>query len=433
MGTIKSIIHNKDLRNRILITIAILIVYRIGAYIPIPGIPATSIMNEYQNSAVNQNALSVLNLFSGGALSRMSVFCLGIMPYITAQIIIQLLQSVLPSLRKLQQEGEPGQRKITQYTRYTTILLAFVNAVGYLFLFTSASFGVTFAKSGVPIWMMNSMVVGTMVIGAIIVMWLGEIITQKGVGNGMSLIIFANIIASIPSALIGAIGGLDESLVISIVVIAVVVLVIPFIVYLERGQRRIPIQYTKRVVARGAYASGGNSYLPIKLNTAGVIPIIFASTLLYLPSQISVFFPKVKWLTNVSTALSSGAVNWVLTAVLIIAFAYFYTAIVFNPDQTADSLRKQGAFIPGVRPGQNTSSFVHDISLYTTLPAAIFVALIAVVPSIVLTMTGNSLLQSFGGTSILIMVGVILDTQAQLEGYVKTSEYDNATITSAVA
>ena len=431
MGTIKSIIHNKDLRKRILITIAILIVYRIGAYIPIPGIPATAIMNEYKNSAVSQNALSVLNLFSGGALSRMSVFCLGIMPYITAQIIIQLLQAVLPSLRKLQQEGEPGQRKIIQYTRYATILLALINAIGYLFLFTSSSFGVTFTKSGVPVWMMNVMVVGTMLIGAMIVMWLGEIITQKGCGNGMSLIIFANIIASIPTALINAIGGMDESLVISIVVIAVVIVVIPFIVYLERGQRRIPIQYTKRVVARGAYAAGGNSYLPIKLNTAGVIPIIFASTLLYLPSQIAVFFPNTQWLTNVASALSSGWVNWILTAVLIIAFAYFYTAIVFNPDQTADSLRKQGAFIPGVRPGANTSSFVHDISLYTTLPAAIFVAIIAVVPSIVLAMTGNSLLQSFGGTSILIMVGVILDTQAQIEGYVKTSEYDNATVAAA--
>ena len=420
-----------ELRKKLLLTCGILLLYRFGAYLPVPGVPFQDMLGAYQAGLSSNGAMAVLNLFSGGALSRMSVFSLGIMPYITAQIILQLMQAVIPGLGELAKEGEAGQRKITQYTRYLTIGLALLNAVGYLFLF--GSYGVSFANMGIPVALENVIVVFTLLVGAIIIMWLGEVITQRGIGNGMSLIIFANIIASIPSALIGAIGGLDESLVISNIVIAVVVLVIPFIVYLERGQRRIPIQYTKRVVARGAYASGGNSYLPIKLNTAGVIPIIFASTLLYLPSQISVFFPKVKWLTNVSTALSSGAVNWVLTAVLIIAFAYFYTAIVFNPDQTADSLRKQGAFIPGVRPGQNTSSFVHDISLYTTLPAAIFVALIAVVPSIVLAMTGNSLLQSFGGTSILIMVGVILDTQAQLEGYVKTSEYDNATITSAVA
>lgn len=414
----------KELRDKILLTVGILVLYRIGAYVPVPGIPFQGMLSAYQSSSSANSAIAVLNLFSGGALSRVSVFCLGIMPYITAQIIMQMLQAVVPSLGTLAREGEAGQRKVTQYTRYLTVGLALLNSVGYLFLFKSKSFGIDFSQAGFPEVLMDIVVVVSMLAGAILIMWMGEVITQRGIGNGMSLIIFANIMAGLPTSIIQSLQTSSNGIILTLLVVVVILAVVPFIVYIERGQRRIPVQYAKRVVGR-RIMGGQATYLPIKVNTAGVIPIIFASAILYFPAQLAVFFPTVGWMTAFANAVSTGWLNWVLSVGLIVAFAYFYTSMVFNPDETADTLRKQGGFIPGVRPGAATAAYIKNVLNHITLPGSLFLAIIAVVPSILFTFTSNSLIQAFGGTSILIMVGVALDTISQLESQLKTTNYES--------
>ena len=414
----------KELRNKILLTVGILVLYRIGAYVPVPGIPFSGMLSAYQSSSSANSAIAVLNLFSGGALSRVSVFCLGIMPYITAQIIMQMLQAVVPSLGTLAREGEAGQRRVTQYTRYLTVGLALLNSVGYLFLFKSKSFGIDFSQAGLPEVLMDIVVVVSMLAGAILIMWMGEVITQRGIGNGMSLIIFANIMAGLPTSIIQSLQTSSNGIILTVLVVVVILAVVPFIVFIERGQRRIPVQYAKRVVGR-RIMGGQATYLPIKVNTAGVIPIIFASAILYFPAQLAVFFPTVGWMTAFANAVSTGWLNWVLSVGLIVAFAYFYTSMVFNPDETADTLRKQGGFIPGVRPGAATAAHIKNVLNHITLPGSLFLAIIAVVPSILFTFTSNSLIQAFGGTSILIMVGVALDTISQLESQLKTTNYES--------
>lgn len=414
----------KELRDKILLTVGILVLYRIGAYVPVPGIPFQGMLSAYQSSSSANSAIAVLNLFSGGALSRVSVFCLGIMPYITAQIIMQMLQAVVPSLGTLAREGEAGQRRVTQYTRYLTVGLALLNSVGYLFLFKSKSFGIDFSQAGLPEVLMDIVVVVSMLAGAILIMWMGEVITQRGIGNGMSLIIFANIMAGLPTSIIHSLQTSSNGIILTVLVVVVILAVVPFIVFIERGQRRIPVQYAKRVVGR-RIMGGQATYLPIKVNTAGVIPIIFASAILYFPAQLAVFFPTVGWMTAFANAVSTGWLNWVLSVGLIVAFAYFYTSMVFNPDETADTLRKQGGFIPGVRPGAATAAHIKNVLNHITLPGSLFLAIIAVVPSILFTFTSNSLIQAFGGTSILIMVGVALDTISQLESQLKTTNYES--------
>ena len=407
-----------ELRKKIIFTCAILLLYRFGAHLPVPGAPFHDLYGAYATSLNTTGALAVVNLFSGGALSRMSVFSLGIMPYITAQIIIQMMQAVIPSLGDLAKEGEAGQRKITQYTRYLAIGLSIISAIGYYFLFKS--YGVSFANVGIPEGFLAVVVVFAMVVGAVIIMWLGELMTQHGIGNGMSLIIFVNIMAGIPSALIQSISG---NWILTIATLIVVLIIIPVIVFIERGQRRIPVQYAKRVV--GNKMMGGQStYLPIKVNTAGVVPIIFASAVLYLPAQLAVFFPNVEWIQAFANALSGGWINWLLSIVLIVAFAYFYTAMVFNPDETADQLRKNGGFIPGIRPGAATAAYIKSVIDHITLPGALFMAALSVIPSILFTFTGNQLIQTFGGTSILIMVGTAMDTLSSLESQLKMHNYD---------
>ena len=413
----------KELRDKILLTLGILVLYRIGSHVPVPGIPFTGMLAAYQNASSNASVISVLDLFSGGALSRVSVFCLGIMPYITSEIIMQMMQTVIPSLGELAKEGEAGQRKVTQYTRYLTIGLATVSAIGYLFLFKSASFGISFATAGAPELLMDTVVVVTMVTGAVLIMWLGEVITQRGIGNGMSLIIFTNIISGLPASLTATIASSNTGFVMAIVTVLVICAVIPFIVYIERGQRRIPVQYAKRMVGR-KMMGGQTTYLPIKVNTAGVVPIIFASAILYLPAQLAVFFPNVGWINGFANAISSGWINWLLSVLLIVFFAYFYTAMVFNPDETADNLRKQGGFIPGVRPGSATAAYIKNTLSHITLPGGIFMALVAIVPSIVFAFTSNELIRAFGGTSVLIMVGVALDSISQLESQLKMHNYE---------
>ena len=421
---LKNAFRIKELRGKISFTIAMLVLYRVGAHVPVPGIPFQGMLGLFQSAgdSVAGGAMALLNLFSGGALSYVSVFSLGIMPYITSSIILQMLQAVVPSLHELAREGEVGQTKITQYSRYLTLALAILNAIGYLFLFKS--FGISFTGAGAPEIIFDIMVVGTLVAGAMLIMWIGELITQRGIGNGMSLIIFANIMAGLPQAIFQSVSdGGTAGMILTVVIAVIIIAVIPLIVFVERGQRRIPVQYAKRVVGR-RIMGGQATYLPIKVNTAGVIPIIFASALLYFPAQIAVFFPGIDWIQAVAGALSSGWLNWVLNVVLIVFFAYFYTSMVFNPDDTAENLKRQGGFIPGVRPGRATANYIKNALNKITLPSAIFLAIIAIVPSIVFSATGNQLIQSFGGTSVLIMVGVVLDTIDKVEGQLKMYDYD---------
>lgn len=410
-----------ELRNKILFTLGILVLYRFGAYLPVPGIPFQAFADSFSQQGVS---MVMLDLLTGGALSNFSVFALGIMPYITASIIMQLMQGVIPAVGRWAKEGETGRRRITQVTRYLTLGLGLINAVGYLFLFKSEAYGVVFSTA-VPEIVTDILVVFTLVVGTALIMWMGELITQHGVGNGMSLIIFVSIISSVPSAIFSSINlnaDMGMGIAVTVLILVVVLLCIPAIIFVERAQRRIPISYAKRVQGRKVMG-GQSSYLPIKINAAGVIPIIFASCLIYFPAQIAALF-NVDWLTMVANAISAGWVNWILTALLIVFFAYFYTSIVFNPEDTAENLQRQGGFIPGIRPGQNTVQYIKDVLHRVTLPGAIFIAAIAVIPSILFFFTNNSLIQAFGGTSILIMIGVALDTMNKIESQLKMYNYD---------
>ena len=410
-----------ELRNKILFTLGILVLYRFGAYLPVPGIPFQAFADSFSQQGVS---MVMLDLFTGGALSNFSVFALGIMPYITASIIMQLMQGVIPAVGRWAKEGETGRRRITQVTRYLTLGLGLINAIGYLFLFKSEAYGVVFSTA-VPEIVTDILVVFTLVVGTALIMWMGELITQHGVGNGMSLIIFVSIISSVPSAIFSSINlnaDMGMGIAVTVLILVVVLLCIPAIIFVERAQRRIPISYAKRVQGRKVMG-GQSSYLPIKINAAGVIPIIFASCLIYFPAQIAALF-NVDWLTMAANAISAGWVNWILTALLIVFFAYFYTSIVFNPEDTAENLQRQGGFIPGIRPGQNTVQYIKDVLHRVTLPGAIFIAAIAVIPSILFYFTNNSLIQAFGGTLILIMIGVALDTMNKIESQLKMYNYD---------
>ncbi len=409
-----------ELRKKILFTLGIILLYRFGAYLPAPGVPFNDMMKAFSNAASNSGAIAVLNMFSGGALSRVSVFSLGIMPYITAQIILQLLQAVIPSLAEKAQDTA-GQNQITQYTRYLTVGLALLNAVGYFFLFKS--YGISFDAIGFPEAIEAAIIIGVLVTGAIIIMWLGELMTQNGVGNGMSLIIFTNIMAGFPSALTRSFQSSTTNTIITVVTLIVLIAIIPLIVYIERGQRRIPVTYGTRTQGN-QQVRGQSTYIPIKVNTAGVVPIIFASALLYLPAQIAVFFPNVGWIQAFANTLAAGGVNWTLSVVLIVFFAYFYTSMVFNPEEISKQLGKAGGYIPGYRPGRATAEYIKSVLSHITLPGAIFMAALAIVPSILFSLTGNQLLQSFGGTSVLIMVGVAMDTLAQVESQLEMHNYE---------
>ena len=405
-----------DLRRKILFTLAIIGLYRFGAHVPVPGVTA-QMLEVLQKNVESGAALGLLNLFAGGALERFAVFSLGIMPYITSSIIMQLLQAVIPKLEQWQKEGESGQRKITQITRYLTLALGLAESIGLVALFQSSQgLGVTFD------WLTRVLIVITLLAGTALIMWMGELITQRGIGNGMSLLIFANIVARFPATIYSAI-TLQGWFWLLIIMVAVV-LVVAAIVYIERGQRRIPVQYAKRIVGRKVYGGAG-TYIPLKVNGANVIPIIFASSVLYFPVVIGQF-AGAKWpsLITMANAISVGWIHWILTAGLVVFFAYFYTALVFNPIDLADNLRKQGGFVPGVRPGKATATYIEKVLNRITLPGALFLAAIAVIPTILFESTNITLLQQFGGTSILIMVGVALETMTQLESQLKMRNYD---------
>ena len=402
-----------DLRKKILFTLFIVALYRIGCFIPVPGVDINII-----KSTVDQNAaLGMLNLFTGGALETFAVFAMGVMPYITASIIMQLLQAAIPALERLAKEGESGQRKITQYTRYMTLGIGAIEAIGYLSMFQ----GSITTGTGIPAAVTNIMIVVTLLAGTALIMWLAELITQRGIGNGMSLLIFVNIVARFPSALVQSmnLGNILTTILILVIVLAVIALII----FVDRGQRRIPVQYAKRIVGRRVMGGSG-TYIPLKVNGANVVPIIFASAILAVPAQLSTIFPKAAWLGVFSNAVSSGWINWIVQFVLIVFFSYFYTALVFNPTEISDNLRKQGGFVPGVRPGTTTTAYIERIMNRITLPGALFLGIIAVGTSILFTLTNNTMVRQFCGTSILIMVSVALETMTQIESQLKMRHYD---------
>ena len=410
-----------ELRKKILFTLGILALYRFGAYIPVPGIPFNEFANSFSNSGVS---MTMLDLFTGGALSHFSVFSLGIMPYITASIIMQLMQGVIPAVGRWAKEGETGRRKITQVTRYLTLGLGLINAIGYLLLFKSSAYGVVFTDQ-VPEVLTDIIVVFTLVAGTAFIMWMGELITQRGIGNGMSLIIFVSIVSRVPAAIFSSVNlqaDFGMGIAITALILIVVLACIPAIIFIERAQRRIPVNYAKRVQGR-KMMGGQSTYIPLKVNAAGVIPIIFASCIIYFPAQLAAIF-NVDWLTTFANWCSTGWLNWLLTVALIVFFAYFYTSMVFNPEETADNIRKQGGFIPGVRPGTATVQYIKNVINRVTLPGGIFIALIAVVPTIIFYFTNNQLIQAFGGTSILIMIGVALDTMSKVESQLKMYNYE---------
>ena len=424
LGALVNAFRIPDLRKKILFTLFIIVLYRIGSYIPVPGIPFHALADSFNSTTMAGGSMALLNLFAGGALSYFSVFCLGIMPYITASIIMQLMQGVIPSVSRWAKQGEIGRKKITNVTRWMTLIIAFFNALGYLMLFKSQSYGIVLNTTGLPgEWLTNIIIVATMVIGCALIMWMGELITQRGVGNGMSLIIFANIISGMPGAILSSLQLEHYGVAVTALIIVIVLILIPAIVLVERAQRRIPVNYAKRVSGRRVMG-GTSTYIPLKVNAAGVIPIIFASALIYFPAQISAIFGDVHWLRVVSDALSNGWINWIVTLGLIIFFTYFYSSMVFNPEQTADQLRQNGGFIPGVRPGNATMTYIRNVIRRVSLPGSIYLALIAVVPSIIFYFTGNMLVSTLGGTSILIMVGVGLDTMTKVESQLKMHNYE---------
>jgi len=414
IDAIRNAFRIPDLRKRILFTLGIIALYRVGAHIPVPGVDPAA-MKDLVSGA--DSTLGLLNLFAGGALENFAIFALGIMPYITSTIIMQLLQAVIPTLERWSKEGEAGQRKITQTARYMTLGIALMESIGLLTVFQAApptGLGVDFDL------LTELVIVISLISGTAAIMWMGELITQRGIGNGMSLLIFSSIVSRFPQTVIASFRVHPWFM---LLVLVISLLVVAAVVFMEGGQRRIPVQYAKRVVGRRVYGGVG-TYIPLKVNGANVIPIIFASSVLLFPTTIARFFTNVAWLQKAAEWLSSGWSYIALFAGLIIFFAYFYTALVFNPIETADNLRKNGGFIPGVRPGNPTAQYITNVLNRITLPGAVFLALIAVVPQAIFQQTGDQLVAAFGGTSILIMVGVALETMRQLESQLQMRHYD---------
>jgi preprotein translocase subunit SecY len=401
-----------ELRRRVLFTGAILAIYRLGSFMPAPGVDSAQIQNFFNGKG--GSLLGLLNLFSGSALSRFSLFALGIMPYITASIILQLLTVVIPTLEQLQKEGEAGTKKINQYTRYLTVALALAQASGYAFLFHKQ--GALSANPGRLV-----LIIVTLTAGTTLLMWLGELITKRGVGNGISLLIFASILTSAPQGVNAWVnGGPMEKLFFPLIALGIVVAV----VFVQEGQRKIPIQYAKRMMGRRQTA-GGSTYMPLRVNMAGVIPVIFAAALLALPQTVGSFAPSTQAFLNVHFSPTSWTYLGV-EAVLIITFTYFYTAVQFNPVDQADNLRKYGGYIPGIRPGPPTAQYLDRVLTRLTLPGALFLAVVAVLPEIFINNFGFSQATSraLGGTSVLIVVGVALDTMRQMESQMMMRSYE---------
>jgi len=453
LESFRNIFAIPDLRKRIFFTLGLLAVYRLGSHIPTPGVDPTALAEFFK--ALQSSVLGFLDLFSGGALRRLSIFALGIMPYISASIILQLLTVVWPYLEKLSKEGEYGRRKINQYTRYGTIVLSVIQSLGVAFWLRAQS-----APGGAPLvpphvqdalWGMGFplMTVLTLTTGTVFVMWLGEQISERGVGNGISLIIFAGIVVGLPHATLSLFSDVrtgERNLFTVLLLVVFMIIVTAFVVYMERAQRRIPVQYAKRVVGRRVYG-GSNTYLPLRVNTAGVIPVIFASSILVLPQTLAQMI-QAPWAQAIANQIRMGEpIYYVLYVGSIIFFTFFYTSIIFNPVDTADNMRKYGGFIPGIRPGKRTAEYIDRVLTRITFVGSLYLALVCVVPDFLITgvhvaqlpfgmgefldrtlpiwvTEGMGVQFYFGGTSLLIIVGVAMDTIQQVESQLVMRHYD---------
>jgi preprotein translocase subunit SecY len=426
--TFRNIFKIHELRQRILYTLALLVIVRFGAHLTLPGVDAVLLTQSMANQTTN-NLFGLYDLFVGGAFSNAAIFALGIMPYISASIIIQLMGAVVPYFQKLQQEGEEGRKKITQLTRYGTVLISALQAWGVTVRLLNIE------VQGMPIvpaqvqgfsWVLSTVIILTA--GTVFMMWMGEQITEKGIGNGISLIIFIGIIAQFPFAVLDEYRLIDagqRSLIIEIVILAFMALIIAGVVLVTQGTRRIPVQYAKRVVGRKVYG-GVTQYIPLRVNTAGVMPIIFAQSIMFIPNTVLSFFPDNEFLQTLSGYfVYTSPVYSAVYALMIVFFTYFYTAIAFNPKDVADNMKKQGGFIPGIRPGKQTSEFIDNILTKITLPGSIFLAIVAILPAFVSAWgVSGQFAQFFGGTSLLIIVGVALDTLQQIESHLLMRHYD---------
>jgi preprotein translocase subunit SecY len=417
-----------DLRRKLLFTLAIMAVFRLGGFIPTPGVNYGNVQ-ACLNAGSTTGALALINLFSGGALLNLSVFALGIMPYITASIIIQLLTVVIPRFEALKEEGQTGTTKLTQYTRYLTIGLAILQSTTVVAITRSGTlFGTTCPKPLVPNTSIVTalLMVITMTAGTGLIMWLGELVTERGVGNGMSLLIFTSIAAGFPTSILAI--GKERSYDVMVVVIALGLVIMALVVFVEQSQRRVPVQYAKRMIGRRQYG-GTSTYIPIKVNMAGVIPVIFASSLLYLPALVAQFNAKstAGWVQWINTNFTRGDHPAYMIAyfVLIIFFTYFYVSITFNPDEVAENMKKYGGFIPGIRAGRPTSEYLDYVLTRITLPGALYLGLISLIPLVALALlNANTGKFPFGGTSILIVVGVGLETVKQIESQLQQRHYE---------
>ncbi|MBW1835364.1 MAG: preprotein translocase subunit SecY [Deltaproteobacteria bacterium] len=421
-GAFQNLFKIPELKKRILYSLALLAVYRIGVHVPTPGIDAVALASFFERA--KGTLLGLFDMFSGGALERLSVFALGIMPYISASIILQLLTVVIPHLERLSKEGEQGRKKITQYTRYGTVLLSIIQGFGISVGLESMS-----SPGGAPIvihpgWEFRFMTVLTLTAGTAFIMWLGEQITERGIGNGISLIIFAGIIARLPVAIgntfrLLSTGELGMFAV--IILVSLMILVVGIIIFVEQGQRRIPVQYAKRVIGRKMYG-GQSTHLPLKINTSGVIPPIFASSIIMFPATLASFI-TIPWMQNVAAAMRPGNVAYELLYVgFIFFFCYFYTAVTFNPVDVADNMKKHGGYIPGIRPGKRTADYIDRVLTRITLGGAIYVSAVCVLPSILISRF--SVPFYFGGTALLIVVGVAIDTISQMESHMLARHYE---------
>jgi preprotein translocase subunit SecY len=422
VGGFQNIFKIPELKKRILFTFGMLMVYRIGCAVPTPGIDADALATFFARA--RGTLLGLFDMFSGGALERLSVFALGIMPYISASIILQLLTVVIPHLDRLSKEGESGRKKITQYTRYGTVILSIIQGFGISIGLESMSAPGGAAVVAYPGWSFRFMTVLTLTAGTAFIMWLGEQITERGIGNGISLIIFAGIVARMPSAVgntfrlmrTGEMGAF-----LALVLVVLMVVVVGVIIFVERGQRRIPVQYAKRIVGRRMYG-GQSTHLPLRINTSGVIPPIFASSIIMFPATVANFI-NVPWMQSVAQAMTPGGIVYNLVFVgFIIFFCYFYTAVTFNPVDVADNMKKYGGYIPGIRPGKRTADYIDRVLTRITFGGAIYVSIVCVLPTVLIARFNVPFY--FGGTALLIVVGVAIDTISQMESHMLARHYE---------
>ncbi|GAA1944125.1 preprotein translocase subunit SecY [Microbacterium deminutum] len=434
-SAIARVFRTPDLRRKIAFTLAIIALYRLGAHIPAPFVDFPNVQACLQQSSGTEGLLSLVNLFSGGSLLRLSIFALGVMPYITATIIVQLLRVVIPHFETLYKEGQSGQARLTQYTRYLTIALALLQSTT---LVTVARSGQLFGQSSVPecqqlltndVWWAQLLMIITLTAGTGLIMWFAELVTERGIGNGMSILIFTSIAASFPVSMMAI--AQTKGFEVFLLVLAIGIVVVGLVVFVEQSQRRIPVQYAKRMVGRRTYG-GTNTYIPIKVNMAGVVPVIFASSLLYIPALLAQFNQPqagqtpaawVVWITNYLTK-GDHPLYMVLYFLLIVGFTYFYVAITFNPVEVADNMKKYGGFIPGIRAGRPTAEYLDYVLTRITLPGSIYLGLIALLPLIALATVGANQNFPFGGASILIIVGVGLETVKQIDAQLQQRHYE---------